>query len=207
MPREILAIQNSFRVPKLGGVSHVIGCRAHLLTFGGARISKIEFTTGVAEEDVVAIMEIGKDVAAQYVEGWDWMAPIRDRNTGIWDEVSLAVTGPVKIVDPHLVSSFFDNYKRAYLHTTMELVNKSNLVAECTLNIQVGTELEGNVFLVEHLQTQHLSIPAGSHVQHTLPEIMDGVKVFTLKETMCILQMIENIIEKIMYYGLREELG
>nr|DAD19492.1 TPA_asm: hypothetical protein HUJ06_020955 [Nelumbo nucifera] len=37
--------------------------------------------------------EIGKDVAAQYVEGWDWMAPIRDRNTGIWDEVSLSVTG------------------------------------------------------------------------------------------------------------------
>ncbi|KAL3631651.1 hypothetical protein CASFOL_024635 [Castilleja foliolosa] len=115
--------------------------------------------------------EIGKDVAAQYVEGWDWMAPIRDRNTGIWDEVSLTVTGPVKIVDPHLVSSFFDNYKRAYLHTTMELVNKSKLVAECTLNIQVGTELEGNVFLVEHLQTEHLSIPAGSHVQHTLPEL------------------------------------
>ncbi|KAF8018107.1 hypothetical protein BT93_H3109 [Corymbia citriodora subsp. variegata] len=37
--------------------------------------------------------EIGKDVATQYVEGWDWMAPIRDRNTGIWDEVSVSVTG------------------------------------------------------------------------------------------------------------------
>ncbi|XP_073136769.1 mannosylglycoprotein endo-beta-mannosidase isoform X2 [Henckelia pumila] len=37
--------------------------------------------------------EIGKDVAAQYVEGWDWMTPIRDRNTGIWDEVSLCITG------------------------------------------------------------------------------------------------------------------
>ncbi|KAI3448637.1 hypothetical protein Pfo_005302 [Paulownia fortunei] len=115
--------------------------------------------------------EIAKDVAAQYVEGWDWMAPIRDRNTGIWDEVSLSVTGPVKILDPHLVSSFFDNFKRAYLYTTVELVNKSNWVADCSLNIQVGTELEGNIFLVEHLQTQHLSIPAGSHVQYTLPEL------------------------------------
>ncbi|PIA44852.1 hypothetical protein AQUCO_01700437v1 [Aquilegia coerulea] len=37
--------------------------------------------------------EIGKDVAAQYVEGWDWMTPIRDRNTGIWDEVSIYVIG------------------------------------------------------------------------------------------------------------------
>ncbi|KAK4491087.1 hypothetical protein RD792_001809 [Penstemon davidsonii] len=115
--------------------------------------------------------EIGKDVAAQYVEGWDWMAPIRDRNTGIWDEVSLSVTGPVKIVDPHLVSSFFDDYKRVYLHTTVDLVNRSNWVAECSVNIQVETELEGDICLVEHLQTQNLSIPAGSSLQFTLPEL------------------------------------
>ncbi|XWS58194.1 hypothetical protein CRYUN_Cryun08bG0013800 [Craigia yunnanensis] len=37
--------------------------------------------------------EIGKDVATQYVEGWDWIAPVRDRNTGIWDEVSTSVVG------------------------------------------------------------------------------------------------------------------
>ncbi|KAL8159506.1 hypothetical protein V2J09_001043 [Rumex salicifolius] len=70
--------------------------------------------------------EIGKDVATQYVEGWDWMAPVRDRNTGIWDEVSISVTGPVKIIDPHLVSTYFDNYKRVYLHTTTELENRSD---------------------------------------------------------------------------------
>ncbi|XP_042475909.1 mannosylglycoprotein endo-beta-mannosidase isoform X2 [Macadamia integrifolia] len=115
--------------------------------------------------------EIGKDVAAQYVEGWDWMTPIRDRNTGIWDEVSISVTGRVKIVDPHLVSSFFDDYKRVYLHTTTELENRSAWVAECSLSIQVTTELEGNFFLVEHLQTQHLSIPPGAHVQYTFPQL------------------------------------
>ncbi|KZV22229.1 glycoside hydrolase family 2 family protein [Dorcoceras hygrometricum] len=115
--------------------------------------------------------EIGKDVAAQYVEGWDWMTPIRDRNTGIWDEVSLLITGPVKIIDPHLVSSFFDDYKRAYLHSTLELVNKSNFVAECSLSIQVGTEIDGDICVVEHLQSEHLNIAAGSHVVHTLPEL------------------------------------
>ncbi|KAK6139448.1 hypothetical protein DH2020_026802 [Rehmannia glutinosa] len=93
-----------------------------------------------------------KDVAAQYVDGWDWMAPIRDRNTGIWDEVSICVTG-------------------VYLHTTMELANKSDWVAECTLNIQVGTELEGEICTVEHLHTQNLSIPAASQIQYTLPEL------------------------------------
>ncbi|KAG6702123.1 hypothetical protein I3842_07G018700 [Carya illinoinensis] len=108
--------------------------------------------------------EIGKDVATQYVEGWDWIAPIRDRNTGIWDE-------PVKVVDPHLVSSFFDNYKRVYLHATTELENKSGWVAQCSLNIQVTIELEGNICLVEHLVTQHVSIPAGSRVQYTFPQL------------------------------------
>ncbi|KAF7817896.1 mannosylglycoprotein endo-beta-mannosidase [Senna tora] len=115
--------------------------------------------------------EIGKDVATQYVEGWDWMAPIRDRNTGIWDEVSISVTGPVKVIDPHLVSSFFDNYKRVYLHTTIELENKSAWIAECSLNIQVTTEVEESICLVEHLQTQHVSIPARSRLQYTFPPL------------------------------------
>ncbi|KAF5952229.1 hypothetical protein HYC85_010173 [Camellia sinensis] len=115
--------------------------------------------------------EIGKDVAAQYVEGWDWMIPIRDRNTGIWDEVSISVTGPVKIVDPHLVSSFFDDYKRVYLHTTTGLVNRSAWVADCSLNIQVTMELEGSIFLVEHLQTEHVSIPPGASVEYTIPKL------------------------------------
>ncbi|KAI3810552.1 hypothetical protein L1987_20171 [Smallanthus sonchifolius] len=115
--------------------------------------------------------EIGKDVTTQYVQGWDWMAPIRDRNTGIWDEVSITVAGPVKIVDPHLVSSFFDGYKRVYLHSTTELVNRSGKAADCSLSIQVSTELEGNTVLVENLQTKQLSIPARSHVQYTFPEL------------------------------------
>ncbi|KAL9320281.1 hypothetical protein ACSQ67_012120 [Phaseolus vulgaris] len=116
--------------------------------------------------------EIGKDVATQYVEGWDWMAPIRDRNTGIWDEVSISVTGPVKIIDPHLVSTFSDDYKKAYLHTTIELQNKSSRTAECSLSVQVTLEPEDSIFLVEHLQTQNLSVPANSRVQYTFPELI-----------------------------------
>ncbi|KAJ3688025.1 hypothetical protein LUZ61_017189 [Rhynchospora tenuis] len=115
--------------------------------------------------------EIGKDVATQYVEGWDWMCPIRDRNTGIWDEVSITVTGPVKIIDPHLVSSFFDDFKRSYLHTTVELQNKSSWVAECTVTLQVTTELEENICLVEHFQNTNVTIPAKSRIEYTLPPL------------------------------------
>ncbi|XP_020264142.1 mannosylglycoprotein endo-beta-mannosidase isoform X2 [Asparagus officinalis] len=115
--------------------------------------------------------EIGKDVATQYVEGWDWMAPIRDRNTGIWDEVSISITGPVKIIDPHLVSSFFDGFKRAYLHTTVELENESSWAAECSLNLQVTTEVEGNICLIEHHQTYAVSVPPGKVIQYTVPPL------------------------------------
>ena len=82
---------------------------------------------------------------------------------------------PVKIIDPNLVSSFFETYKRVYLHATTELENRGAWVAECSLNIQVITGVEGNICLVEHLQTLHLSFPAGSHMQYTFPEVSDSI--------------------------------
>jgi beta-mannosidase len=41
-------------------------------------------------------------VAAQ---GWDWMPAIRDRNTGIWQRVTLSATGPVVLRDPYVTTS------------------------------------------------------------------------------------------------------
>ena len=60
-----------------------------------------------------------------------------------------------------MVSSFFYNCKMVYMHATTQLENRSAWVAECSLNIQVTTGIAGNICLVEHLQSQHLSIPAG----------------------------------------------
>ena len=37
---------------------------------------------------------IATNVTSQYVAGWDWIQPVRDRNTGIWDAVDLRFTGP-----------------------------------------------------------------------------------------------------------------
>ena len=60
-----------------------------------------------------------------------------------------------------MVSSFFYNCKMVYMHATTQLENRSAWVAECSLNIQVTTGIAGNICLVEHLQSHHLSIPAG----------------------------------------------
>ncbi len=37
-------------------------------------------------------------------EGWDWIPAIRDRNTGIWQDVKLTATGAVRIGDPRVVT-------------------------------------------------------------------------------------------------------
>ena len=40
---------------------------------------------------------IGRDATMQFTAGWDWLQPVRDRNTGIWDKVTIEVTGDVDI--------------------------------------------------------------------------------------------------------------
>ncbi|MGI4865826.1 MAG: glycoside hydrolase family 2 protein [Janthinobacterium lividum] len=47
---------------------------------------------------------IARNVAHQYVAGWDWIQPIRDRNTGIWDKVTIEKTGALNLKNPHVVT-------------------------------------------------------------------------------------------------------
>lgn len=47
---------------------------------------------------------IAKNVGPQYTAGWDWIQPMRDRNTGIWDKVTIEKTGAVRIKDPHIIT-------------------------------------------------------------------------------------------------------
>lgn len=47
---------------------------------------------------------IAKNVAHQYVAGWDWIQPVRDRNTGIWDKIWITKQGAVQLMDPHIVT-------------------------------------------------------------------------------------------------------
>lgn len=130
--------------------------------------------------------DIAKDVAAQYVLGWDWMTPIRDRNTGLWDEVSVAFTGPVSIRDPHLVTTFYDQFPRSYLESSAELVNSSAADLQCSISIHVTLDLhdeatgaagdadgdgDDGFCSVEGFASSQLSIKAGSSTVYTLPPL------------------------------------
>ncbi len=74
---------------------------------------------------------IAKNVGPQYTAGWDWIQPMRDRNTGIWDKVTVERTGAVRILHPHIVTRVAGTRKPADEQQAPAL-------------IQVGTELQNS---------------------------------------------------------------
>ncbi len=60
-------------------------------------------------------------------EGWDWIPGIRDRNTGIWQPVTLKATGDVKIGDLQVVTTLpLPATNRAQVTIAVPLHNESN---------------------------------------------------------------------------------
>ncbi|MTK54635.1 glycoside hydrolase family 2 TIM barrel-domain containing protein [Paludibacter sp.] len=47
---------------------------------------------------------IAKNLTHQYTAGWDWIQPIRDRNTGIWDKVTIEKTHGLVLRNPHIIT-------------------------------------------------------------------------------------------------------
>ena len=75
--------------------------------------------------------QIARNVTMQFTPGWDWIQPVRDRNTGIWDEVSITTTGNVKVQHPYVVTKVpgirnpEGEQKDAVIKTSVELENIS----------------------------------------------------------------------------------
>ena len=74
--------------------------------------------------------QIARNNTMQYTPGWDWIQPVRDRNTGIWDEVSIKTTGPVCLSSPDVVTKVpgvrdpeTKTQREAFVNTSVELEN------------------------------------------------------------------------------------
>jgi len=67
-------------------------------------------------------------------EGWDWIPGIRDRDTGIWQPVTLTATGAVKIGDVQVVTSLpLPDTSRADVEISVPLENLSDAPVRGTL--------------------------------------------------------------------------
>ena len=111
---------------------------------------------------------IAKNVSHQYVAGWDWIQPIRDRNTGIWDKVTIEKTGAINIQNVHVITlvpgkRFIEgNQEPATIKVSAELLNAGSK----TINGNLQYELGG-----EKIST-HISVAAGANVTASLPDFV-----------------------------------
>jgi hypothetical protein len=64
--------------------------------------------------------------------GWDWIPTIRDRNSGIWQDVILSATGPVVIKDPYVTT-----------HLPLPRTDTADLTIEATVTNVTELALKG----------------------------------------------------------------
>ena len=106
---------------------------------------------GVPHEHTVAL-GIGKNGGQTALDGatflstvgWDWLAAVRDRDTGIWLPVTLDSTGPVTVNDTFVTSSLAAPFQSADLTIETSLRNLSGKEVSGTLTGVIsghGTEI------------------------------------------------------------------
>lgn len=85
---------------------------------------------------------IGRNVTMQCTAGWDWICPIRDRNTGIWDQVSIEITGSADLKNPCInirvpgIRIPGEKQSPAYIRTSVELKNTSSQLLNGIIRIK-----------------------------------------------------------------------
>ena len=111
--------------------------------------------------------EIARNMTNQYVAGWDWIQSIPDRNTGIWDKVTIRRTGAVRIRNPHIVTEVpgirwpdAADQAPALLKVSAELENAGSVAVTGVLKY----ELEGQTVTVP------VTLAAGATTEVALPE-------------------------------------
>ncbi|WP_183559229.1 glycoside hydrolase family 2 protein [Mucilaginibacter sp. SP1R1] len=108
---------------------------------------------------------IARNVGIQYTAGWDWIQPIKDRNTGIWDKVTIEKTGAVRIKDPHVVTlvpgvrQVDGPQQPAIIQVSATLENATNLpvTGELKYNLDGTVVLKKIVLKANSVQTVQLN--------------------------------------------------
>lgn len=72
-------------------------------------------------------------------EGWDWIPGIRDRNTGLWQGVTLEATGPVRLGDPQVVTDLpLPRTDSADVTITVPVINPGTASVPLTVTARIG---------------------------------------------------------------------
>ena len=69
-------------------------------------------------------------------EGWDWIPAIRDRDMGIWQDVTLSAEGPVSLDTPQIITTLpLPDTSRASVTISVPLHNATSLPVHATLEL------------------------------------------------------------------------
>lgn len=107
---------------------------------------------------------IAKNVAHQYVAGWDWIQPIRDRNTGIWDKVFIEKTQQVKIQNTHIITEVpgirhvNGTQAPAIIHVATELSNPTAAIVSGVLSYNLDGNIVSENFVVPAHTTKSVQL-------------------------------------------------
>ena len=104
---------------------------------------------------------IARGLTTQYTAGWDWIQPVRDRNTGIWDKVFVEKTNGINIQNPHVITLVpgqrlpAGKQAPATLKVTVEVENPADKAVTGTLQYQVaGAIIKRAVTVAPHQITE-----------------------------------------------------
>jgi beta-galactosidase/beta-glucuronidase len=80
-------------------------------------------------------------------EGWDWIPAIRDRNTGLWQNVELIATEALEIGDPQIITDLpLPRIDSADLHVRVPVINRSAAPVRTTVTVSIaGVRLQREV--------------------------------------------------------------
>lgn len=108
---------------------------------------------------------IARSVTQQFAAGWDWISAIRDRNTGIWDEVAIEITGSIDIRDPYVRTRVpgkrLPNEKQspAFITISTDLVNATKKEQTGTLIAKIGDKQWSKSAVIKAGETLNITIP------------------------------------------------
>jgi hypothetical protein len=101
-------------------------------------------------------------------EGWDWIPGIRDRNTGIWQDVTLTATGPVEIGDLNVITTL-PNPDRS----------EADIEIEAPVTNTAGTPIDGDLTAAfdDVKVTKHVHLAPGETLVRLEPAEFAQLKV------------------------------
>jgi len=108
---------------------------------------------------------IAKGLTTQYTAGWDWIQPIRDRNTGIWDKVTIEKTKVVNLQNPHVITlvpgkrSVEGPQQPAMIKASAELINTSSKSVAGTLILTMAGKTSQTKVVLPANKTTEVQLP------------------------------------------------